>query len=294
MLKLTCPILALFASTLLSAQPADTARAREAATQGRAALQTGRIDEGVKLLERAVEMDPTCSEYHMWLGHALSRKISTVSFIKKPIVGKRIGAAYNRAVELAPESVEAAESRLEFFINAPGIAGGGMDKARAEAARIASLSAMHGHFAQARLALAKHDTALAESEYRSAMTQYSDSSRPLVLLATLLADQKHFEDAFAIVDERLSRAPNDTVSLYLVGRTAALSGTQLDRGEAALRRYLTLVGDNLMDKAAAHYRLGMIKEQLADTVAARAEYRLAIESNPGYTAAARALKKIGG
>jgi hypothetical protein len=77
----------------------------------------------------------TCASslYHLWLGHAYSRQLSTAGFLRKPFIARRSGEAYDMAVKLDPTSIDAAEARLAFFLGAPGIVGGGVDKARAEA-----------------------------------------------------------------------------------------------------------------------------------------------------------------
>ena len=288
--------LALLVSAAASA-PAqqDTAQAREVFARGRSALQSRRIEEAVPLLERAVALDGQRYEYHMWLGHAYSRQIARVNFMKKAVLGRRAGAEYNAAVALAPTSTDAAESRLEFFLQAPSIVGGGLDKAKAEAARIATLSKFRGGFAAARLAEYQKDLVGAEREYRALVAQYPDSSSPVAALATFLQNHNRYDDAFAVVDQRLARVPDDTVGLYQLGRIAAVSGQRLSVGETALRRFLAMLGvRDTLSRANGHYRLGMIRERMGDTTAARAEYRRATELNPAHEPAASALKKLAG
>jgi hypothetical protein len=68
----------------------------------------------------------------------------------------------------------AAEGRLDILLGAPGIVGGGVDKARAEAARIATLYACRGGMAEARIAEHEKDWPKAERLYRSLMAEYPD------------------------------------------------------------------------------------------------------------------------
>ena len=282
------------AATSVAAQQ-DTAQAREAFARGRAAVQSRRIEEAIPLLELAVALDGKRYEHHMWLGHAYSRQIARVNFMKKAGLARKAGSEYNTAVALAPTSTDAAEARLEFFLNAPSMVGGGLDKAKAEAARIATLSKFRGGFAAARVADHQKDLVGAEREYRALVAQYPDSSSPVATLATFLQNNNRYDDAFAVVDQRLARVPDDTVGLYQLGRIAALSGQRLPAGEAALRRFLAMLAvKDTLSRASGHYRLGMIRERMGDTTAARAEYRKATELNPGYEPAASALKKLGG
>src|SRR5689334_9822778 len=226
--------LALCGATTTRAQQ-DTARARDAYTQARVALRQSKTDDAVRLLEQAVNLDATNAEYHLWLGHAYSRQVGKVNFMKKAIVGRKAGGEYNRAVELAPTSIDAGEARLEFFLNAPGIVGGGVDKARVEAGRIATLSKYRGGFARAKIAEHEKDLQASEREYRMLVVEFPDSSSAITALATFLQNNNRFDEAFDVVDRRLAKFPNDTNNIYQLGRIAALSGQRLTIGETALR-----------------------------------------------------------
>ena len=268
------------------------AEAKAAFDRGKAAHNAGKVDEAVSAFERAVELDPTSSLYHLWLGHAYTRQLSSAGFLRKPFIARRSGESYQMAVKLDPTSVEAAEGRLEFLLGAPGIVGGGIDKARAEAARIVTLDAYRGAMANARIAEHEKQWPEAERVYRSLMAEYPDRTAAVDALVTMLQNAKRFDEAFTIVDDRLARLPDETSSLYNLGRVSAVSGQHLARGEAALRRFLTLTAADPVRQSNAHYRLGMIKEKMGDTQAASTEYRAAIELYPRHQAAAAALKKI--
>jgi tetratricopeptide (TPR) repeat protein len=269
-------------------EPSD---AKAAFDRGREAHNARKTDEAVRFFERAVALDSTSSLYQMWLGHAYSRQLSSASFLRKPFIARRTGEAYNMAVKLDPTSIDAAEARFEFYLNAPGIVGGGIDKARAEAARIGTLDAYRGGMANARLAEHEKQGSEAERVYRSLMAEYPDRTAATDALVTLLQNARRFDEAFKIVDDRLARAADETASLYNLGRLSAISGQHLARGEAALRRYLTLTTDPAR-QSNAHYRLGMIKEKTGDARAAAAEYQAAINLYPRHEPAAAALKKI--
>ena len=275
------------------AQATDaSAEAKAAYDRGRAAHRAGKVDEAVGAFERAVAFEPSSSLYHLWLGHAYSRQLSSAGFLRKPFIGRRSGEAYNMAVKLDPKSVDAAEGRLEFFLGAPGIVGGGIDRARAEAARIATLDAYRGRMAEARIAEHEKEGPKPEQLYRSLIAEYPDRSGPVDALVTMLQNSKRFDEAFKIVDDRLTRLPEEPSGLYNLGRLSAVSGQHLARGEAALRRFLALPGADPVSRSHAHYRLGMIKEKMGDAPAAATEYRAAIALYPRHEPAAAALKKI--
>ena len=91
---------------------------------------------------------------------------------------------------------------------------------------------------------------------------------------------------------RSSPLPDETFSLYNLGRLSALSGEHLARGEASLRRFLTLTAADPVRQSHAHYRLGMIKEKMGDVQTAATEYQAAIDLYPRHEPAAAALQKI--
>jgi tetratricopeptide (TPR) repeat protein len=82
--------------------------------------------------------------------------------------------------------------------------------------------------------------------------------------------------------------PEAMVGQYAVGRVAAESGQRLDRGAAALARYLAYQpkpGEPSL--ASAHWRLGAVREAQGQREAARAEYEAALRLDPKLRGAAR-------
>jgi tetratricopeptide (TPR) repeat protein len=109
---------------------------------------------------------------------------------------------------------------------------------------------------------------------------------------TILQNASYFDEAFKVVDDRLARLPDESSSLYSLGRLSAVSGQDLARGEAALLRFLAMTGTDPVRQSNAHYRLGMIKQTMGDAPAAATEYRAALALYPRHEPAAAALKKI--
>jgi tetratricopeptide (TPR) repeat protein len=286
-------ILSLVATAAAIPQVKDpSAEAKTAFDRGRAAHNAGKTDEAVSAFEQAVALDPTSSLYHLWLGHAYTRQLSSAGFLRKAFIARRSGEAYNMAVKLDASSIEAAEARLDFFLGAPGIVGGGIDKARAEAARIATLDAYRGGMADARIAEHEKEWPKAERSYRSLMAEYPERSAAVDALLTILQNAARFDEAFRIVDDRLARLPDEASSLYNLGRLSAVSGQHLARGETAMRRFLTLSSADPVRQSNAHYRLGMIKEKMGDVQAAATEYRTAVALYPRHEPAATVLKRM--
>jgi len=157
----------------------DSIRAREAYLEGMAAMHEKKTSVAIDAFDRATKLDPR-SEYFVWLGHAHTRDISTASFIRQPIVARRIRAAYDKAVELDSTNVDAAEARVEYYANAPGIVGGGMDKARAEAARLKKLHSERGDIALGFIEEREGRLDAAEGMYKAAIQAAPDSATRVI------------------------------------------------------------------------------------------------------------------
>ena len=99
--------------------------------------------------------------------------------------------------------------------------------------------------------------------------------------------------AWSQVDRLEKLRPDLPIVRYAVGRAAAESGEQLDRGEAALRKYVDYTPKpNEPSLAAAHWRLGMIAEHRGDRAAARQAYETASKIDPNFKAAKEALARL--
>ena len=89
---------------------------------------------------------------------------------------KKSRAEFEKAVELNSMNAEARTDYLaEFYMEAPGMLGGGKDKALAQAEAMAAYDAASSHWVKGRVAEKNGQFDVAESEYKTAI---SVSKRP--------------------------------------------------------------------------------------------------------------------
>ena len=247
--------------------------------EGRAALMQDRAGDAIKSFERAVASEGSVADYRYWLGTALGVEAQRASRLKQASLGRRARDEFERAVALDPRHVGARQGLVQFYTLAPGFVGGSMSKARAQAAEIAKISAFHGHLAHGMVAERSKDAGGAQRSYEAAIAASPDSAGGYLALGLLHQRSGRWDDAFAAY-ERLQRArPGDATVLYHIGRAAALSGKQMERGEQALQRYL---GDPPPDATAynvsrAHQRLAAIHARQGRKDLARKQYELAVK-----------------
>src|SRR6266536_204833 len=93
-------------------------------------LDAGRVDEAIQVLqqktgisacERARNLDPTKSLYHLWLGRLYGEKAGRVGFFSAAGMAKKVRSSFERSVELDPTSSDARTDLAEFYTEAPDI-----------------------------------------------------------------------------------------------------------------------------------------------------------------------------
>lgn len=140
-----------------------------------------------------------------------------------------------------PNHLEARMSRVRYLAHAPSVVGGGRDTARAEAAEIAKRDPAYGHFAAGYLAYGDKEFGLARREYRAAIEGASTTSRKaeaLLWMGWLSQESQQWNDAFAAFQQLLELDPARVNALYEIGRTSSFCRCDVERGRAALQKYL--------------------------------------------------------
>ena len=248
----------------------------------------------VPLLEKCVASEPGNSKFHQWLGRALGLQAAQNGIVSGALSVRRVKAELEKAIELDPLNLEARQDLAVMYRAVPGFLGGSNAKAAEQVAFIrrhdpALASQLDGDFL------------FAEKKYDAALPPYEESARlhPRAMIQvriSLVYQQKQdWTQAFAALDRALALDPNFPFALYQVGRTSALSGLQLGRGEKCLHTYIAMpIREELENPslAAAHFRLGNILEKKGDRAGARSEYETALAIDPKQKLAREALAKL--
>jgi tetratricopeptide (TPR) repeat protein len=260
---------------------------------GRIAIEQSDGDEAVSWLEKAIEKNERSSRYHQWLGTAYGAKLAGANQFAAMSLAPSMKRAMERAVELDSANIEARVSLTQFYLQAPAIVGGGVDKAREQVTAIMARDPYQGRLQEAAIAENQRDTVAAERMLRDLVAAFRDSSAPAIRLTLYYVNLKRYDDAFRVLEDRLGRSPNDASSLYQLGRVGAVSGTRLDRAQWGLNRYLKMPHKRGTPPiAAAHWRMGMVLEAKGNLTTAKAEYETALRLDPKLAGAKASLEKL--
>ncbi|MFQ6113337.1 MAG: tetratricopeptide repeat protein [bacterium] len=100
---------------------------------GRIFLQEQEYKQAEKWFKKAIELDATNSNYHLWLARTYGIRAQKASIFKKLSLAKKSKKYFERAVKLDENNIEARVGLISFLLNAPGIAGGDRNKALEQA-----------------------------------------------------------------------------------------------------------------------------------------------------------------
>jgi len=206
---------------------------------GRNYFQLGEFKKSTDAFERAEAADPRNSQYALWLGRAYGRRAETSNPFSAVSQAGKARQYFERAVELDPHNVEALNDLLEYYMNAPGILGGGYEKAKATAAKIAAIDPAEGHYAMATLAEKRKEMASAEDQLRRAIELAPHQVGRFIDMARLLAKLGRYQES----DQNFARAeqlaPDNPKLMYERADVYIKSGRNLETAKALLQRYLS-------------------------------------------------------
>ena len=259
----------------------------------RAYFTLGQWDRGIAACERAVSLAPQNSQFHLWLGRIYGEKADRSGFMTAAGLARRVAHEFEAAVHLNPNSVDARSDLAEFYLEAPGIVGGGRDKAEEQANSLQNLDPARADWVNARIAEKKKDYAAAEQNYRRAIQDSHGAASAWLNLGLFYRHRERWDE----MQETLTHvrpAPLDRPDA-LVDAAEILLRAQRNIPEAVqlLRAYLN--SDTKVEQAPAfkvHYLLGTADERLGDKQAAAAEYKTALELASEFQPARQALERV--
>ncbi len=285
------PILAVIA--VAAAGPVHAAEAALPSAPIQAAMAKADHDAASTAAEAVLKAHPRDANALLWAGRAYGMKAMSASIFTKMSWAKKCHEAWEKAVEIDPSALEPRLELLRYYLMAPGIAGGGVEKARAQAARIASLDATQGYIAAGTVADHEKRPAEAETAYRKAAEIDPKGTQGPVALASFFARHERWDEARSIFEKRVAVDPNDAFAIYQLGRISYLSEKEMEKGVVLFDRFLALpVPKDGPTHADARWRKGLLLERLGRKPAAIAEYREALKEDPGHRGAKRELERL--
>ena len=259
----------------------------------RAYLALGELDDAIRSGEKATSLAPNNAKYHLWLGRAYGQKAEKANFLTATGYAKKLKTEFERAVALQPDDIDARSDLFEFYLEAPGIVGGGKDKAKAMAEEIAKRDAAQAHWSNARIAEKDKDFARAEEEYKAAITKGGGRADRWLNLASFYRRQGRFAEMENAINKAVAAQRKPTNVLVDAATLLYRAGRSLPQAATLVGKYIA-GKDKDPDAPAfqAHYLLGQILEKQGDKAGAAREYQASLALASNYSPAREALKRV--
>jgi tetratricopeptide (TPR) repeat protein len=237
-------------------------------------------DQAAKDCEQAVTLDRRSSDDHLWLSRALGAQASRASFLSAFKLAKRVCAEMEEAVRLDPRSGEALADLGNYYYTAPGVVGGGIDKAEGVAAQLDKIDPIRARELRGHIAEQKKDYGSAEREYKQALATSAHPAFQWMMLAGFYRRRERWTEMEAAVRSGQNAAERDKrAAVALYSGAALLIRTSRDPVRAAKMLEEYLAGSVKSEDApafVAHVWLARLKQQLGDSAAAGRERAAAL------------------
>jgi Flp pilus assembly protein TadD len=198
----------------------------------------GEYKKATEALEKAAAADPKNAWVFVWLGRAYGRRAEMASPFTAPGYAGKARQNLERAVQLDPSNREAAGDLLDFYLDAPGFLGGGLQKAEQLAKQIGETDPAEQHYAQAIIDQRKKDFQGAEQQFRRAVQLAPHEVGRFVALAKYLAKQGNIQESDALFEQARRMEPNNPQVLFDRAQTYVEQRRNLSEARQMLEQYL--------------------------------------------------------
>lgn len=257
-------------------------------------LELQQHDPAIKSAERAVAIDAQNSIYHEWLGRAYGEKAGHASWFSAISLAKKTRKEFETAVQLETRNYSARQALIEFDCSAPGIVGGGEDKALPQIKQLAEMDAAEGHYAAGNCRRQKKEFAAADEEFREAMESNPKSAELIYDIGDYAIKRSQPERLLEVADTGERVAPGDRRGKFYRGVALVLKRENPEEAERLMKEYADKAPtrSGYPRPAAAHAWLGRLFEDQNQMEEAAKEFENALKLDPKNKMAQEALKRL--
>jgi len=194
-------------------------------------------DAAIKSAERAVSIDPRSSVYHEWLGHVYGEKANHAGWFSAISLAKKTGKEFELAVQLDAKNFSAWQALIEFDCSAPGMVGGGEEKALPQIKELSQLDAAEGYYAAGNCRRQKKDFEAADAEFAKALDSHPQSPELIFDIGDYDIRRGAAGQLAAVISVGKQMAPEDPRNGFYEAAKLILRKEKLEDAERLLREY---------------------------------------------------------
>jgi tetratricopeptide (TPR) repeat protein len=257
-------------------------------------LELQERDAAVTSAEKAVAINPESSVFHEWLGRAYGEKADHASIFTAPGLARKTHREFEIAVQLDEKNFAARQALIEFDCAAPGLVGGGEEKAQPEILKLQSMDAAEWHYALGNCRRQKKDFADADAEFQLALESHPKSAELIFDIGDYAVKRGQAERLMEVADLGTALAAADPRGLFYRAVGFVLKNEKPEEAERLLREYLEKAPKRMgyPRYAVAHEWLGRLHENKGEKESAVKEYQAALQLEPKNKSARESLKRV--
>ncbi|HLW98316.1 MAG TPA: tetratricopeptide repeat protein [Candidatus Acidoferrales bacterium] len=263
----------------------------------RSSFELRQNDQAVNDAERAVELEPKNSEFHHFLATASGYKAEGSGWFSGLSLARKAQREFFEAVQLDPSNIPAQRDLINFYIAAPGIAGGGEDKAEDQIKKLEAIDSVQAHLARLSLYHNQKKWNQAVEEANAVIAARPKEAAPYLEIADYYVGREGFAGMRTALGAIPSTAAHQRRTDYYRGVADVIAGDNAQEAESLLKAYIAggpVRREDRASLAAAHTWLGRLFEKIGRRTEAMAEYRSAADLDPKDKIAREGLKRVGG
>jgi tetratricopeptide (TPR) repeat protein len=257
-------------------------------------LELQERDAAITSAEKAVEIDPKSSVYHEWLGRAYGEKADHTSMFSALGLARKTHKEFEVAVELDERNFSARQALIEFDCAAPGMVGGGEEKAKPEFEKLKAMDASEWHYAAGNCRRQKKEFATADAEFQLALESHPKRAELIFDIGDYAMRHSEAEWLSEVGDLGAQAAPADPRGMFYRAVGLILKKEKAGEAERFLREYLQNAPKRTgyPRYATAHEWLGRLYEDKGDKKSAQKEYEAALQLEPKDKIVRESLKRV--
>jgi tetratricopeptide (TPR) repeat protein len=257
-------------------------------------LELQERDAAVTSAEKAVAIDPQSSVFHEWLGRAYGEKADHASMFTAPGLARKTHREFEIAVQLDERNFAARQALIEFDCAAPGLVGGGEEKAKPEIEKLQSMDAAEWHYALGNCRRQKKDFADADAQFQLALESHPKSAELIFDIGDYAVRRGQAERLMEVADLGTKVAAADPRGMFYRAVGFVLKNEKQEEAERLLREYLQKAPKRAgyPRYGVAHEWLGRLHENKGEKESALKEYQAALQLDPKNKSARESLKRV--
>jgi tetratricopeptide (TPR) repeat protein len=144
---------------------------------GKTLMMLNEFEDASENFKEAVNLENNNSDYHFWLGRAYGADARESNFISQAFLAPKIKSQFEIAVELDSSNIQARVALSQYYLQAPGVMGGDVEKAMEHGKILLKLDEPNGRIILANVFLEKEQFELAEDQYKLLLNKFGNEKK---------------------------------------------------------------------------------------------------------------------